>query len=64
MGTDSWEKAQALIEKGGYRYLDVRPKVEYEDIGRVIPSLNIPKMNGQKKWSAKKKRKVSFALYS
>ena len=49
---------QALYEKGGYAYLDVRPKVEYEDVGRVAGSVNIPVMNGQKKWSSEKKKKV------
>lgn len=55
---------QALVSNGGYRYLDVRPKIEYDDVGKVIGSLNIPVKNGTKRWSSEKQRKVWMLLLS
>ena len=33
---------QCLLEKGRYTYLDVRPVLELEDVGRVPGAVNIP----------------------
>ena len=38
--------------------MDVRPKVEYEDVGKVGGSINLPVKNGTKKWSPEKQKKV------
>lgn len=57
-GVANVEEARALVSNGGYRYLDVRPKIEYDDVGKVIGSLNIPVKNGTKRWSSEKQRKV------
>ena len=36
---------QILFTEAGYTYLDVRPKLEYEDAGGVKGSVNIPIVN-------------------
>ena len=31
-----------LLEKGGYTYLDVRPTMRLEEVGRVRRAVNVP----------------------
>lgn len=31
-----------LLEKGGYTYLDVRPTMQLEEVGRVRRAVNVP----------------------
>ncbi len=50
--------AQALFSDAGYTYLDVRPALEYEDVGRVKGSVNIPIMNSKKVYDPEQKKKV------
>ena len=40
--------AQVLFSSDGYTYLDVRPRLEYEEAGRVKGSVNIPIMNARR----------------
>lgn len=51
---------QALVSDGQYKYLDVRPQIEFEDVGKVTGSINVPIMYGRKKWSSKKQKKVGI----
>ncbi|KAL4418735.1 hypothetical protein ABPG77_001792, partial [Micractinium sp. CCAP 211/92] len=53
------EEARCLVEKGGYTYLDVRPTLELEEVGKYKQCVNIPLFKA--KWqfnSATKKREV------
>lgn len=52
---------QALVSNGGYTYLDVRPAIELEQVGKVngVNMVNIPVMNGGSRWSSEKRKKVS-----
>ena len=49
---------QGLISEDGYTYLDVRPRLEYEEAGRVKGSVNIPIMNARRVWDPELKKKV------
>lgn len=50
--------AQVLFSSDGYTYLDVRPRLEYEEAGRVKGSVNIPIMNARRVWDPEQKKKV------
>ena len=50
---------QALFSDGGYVYLDVRPKLEYDEAGKVPGSVNIPIVNSERKWDPEQQKKVS-----
>lgn len=58
-GVASVEQARVLFSAGGYTYLDVRPKIEYEDVGRVVGSVNIPIVNSVRKYDPEQKKKVT-----
>ena len=47
-----------LFSSDGYTYLDVRPRLEYEEAGRVKGSVNIPIMNARRVWDPEQKKKV------
>ena len=54
---------QALWQEGGYTYLDVRPQIEWDDIGHVrvqpgAPVVNVPIKHSVRKYNAEKKGKV------
>ena len=49
---------QVLFSADGYTYLDVRPRLEYEEAGRVKGSVNIPIMNARRVWDPEQKKKV------
>jgi hypothetical protein len=50
--------AQVLFSSDGYAYLDVRPTLELEEVGRVKDSVNIPLYNSIRKYDAEKGEKV------
>ena len=50
--------AQALFSTFGYTYLDVRPSLELEEVGKVKGSVNIPLVNASRKYSSEKQKKV------
>ena len=50
--------AQALVSSLGWTYLDVRSKLETEDVGKVRIAVNIPCVNCTKKWSSEQGKKV------
>mmetsp|Transcript_14762 Transcript_14762/g.36827 ORF Transcript_14762/g.36827 Transcript_14762/m.36827 type:complete len:226 (-) Transcript_14762:486-1163(-) len=50
-GIANVEEARVLYEHG-YTYLDVRPTIEYQDVGKVKNSVNIPIVNMTKKYNA------------
>ena len=49
---------QALFSDGGYTYLDVRPKLEVDDIGKVKGSVNVPMANSARKYDPEQRKKV------
>ncbi len=49
---------QVLYSSEGYTYLDVRPKLENEEVGRVRNSVNIPMVNLRRVWDPEQKKKV------
>ena len=54
---------QALWQDGGYTYLDVRPKIEWDDIGHVRPApgakvVNVPIKHSKRVFDAKTRKKV------
>jgi rhodanese-related sulfurtransferase len=53
------EQARVLFSEGGYTYLDVRPALENEDIGKVKGSVNIPIVNSTRKYDPEQKKKVT-----
>mmetsp|Transcript_948 Transcript_948/g.2896 ORF Transcript_948/g.2896 Transcript_948/m.2896 type:complete len:272 (-) Transcript_948:843-1658(-) len=52
------EQARALYSDGGYTYLDVRPKLEVDDIGKVKGSVNVPMANSVRKYDPEQRKKV------
>ena len=50
--------AQVVFSSDGYTYLAVRPRLEYEEAGRVKGSVNIPIMNARRVWDPEQKKKV------
>lgn len=48
---------QVLYETG-YAYLDVRSELEYQDIGKVKGSVNVPFVHAKRVWSAEEQKKV------
>ena len=49
---------QVLFSEEGYAYLDVRPTLEYEEVGRVKGSVNIPMVNLKRVYDPEQKKKV------
>lgn len=49
---------QALVSSLGWTYLDVRSKLETEDVGKVKIAVNIPCVNCTKKWNSEQGKKV------
>ncbi|CAM6124578.1 unnamed protein product [Calypogeia fissa] len=57
-GVATVDEARVLFTELGYTYVDVRPSVEVDEIGKVPGSINIPIKLGQKKYDAELKKKV------
>ncbi|KAI3428514.1 hypothetical protein D9Q98_007337 [Chlorella vulgaris] len=51
------EEARCLIEKAGYVYLDVRPELERDAVGKAKGSINIPICNAKWVWNAEEGKK-------
>lgn len=51
---------QALFSNLGYTYLDVRPEIELEEIGKVKGSVNIPIVLATRRYDPDQGRKVSI----
>lgn len=49
---------QALISSLGWTYLDVRSKLEAEEVGRVKVAVNIPFVNVTRKYDSEQQKKV------
>ena len=49
---------QVLYSEDGYVYLDVRPTLEIDAVGRFKGSVNIPVMNATRKYDPEQKKKV------
>lgn len=57
-GIANVEEARALVSSLGWTYLDVRPSIEVEDVGKVKNSVNVPIVNATKKWDSEQQKKV------
>lgn len=57
-GVASVEEARVLFSELGWVYLDVRPSLELEEVGKVKGSVNIGIKNSKRVWSAEEKKKV------
>ena len=55
-GVCSVEEARVLEEEGGYQFLDVRSKPEYEY--RISPSVHVPLINAVFRFDSVQKRKI------
>lgn len=49
---------QVLFSEGGYTYLDVRPALEYEDVGKVKGSVNIPIKTSKKVFDPETRKRI------
>lgn len=49
---------QVLFSEDGYAYLDVRPTLELEEVGKVKGSVNIPLYNSVRKFNSETRQKV------
>lgn len=49
---------QVLFSEDGYVYLDVRPELELEEVGRVKDAVNIPLYNSRRVYDAQEGKKV------
>lgn len=49
---------QALVSSLGYTYLDVRPALELEEVGKVKESVNIPIVNAKRKYDSETRKKT------
>lgn len=47
-----------LYSEDGYTYLDVRPELEVQEVGKVKGSVNIPIMHATRKYDPEQKKKV------
>ena len=63
----SFAAMQVLFSECGYKYVDVRPAYEYDEVGHVKYAINVPVMHMERKWSPEEKKKVCkprLCLYS
>lgn len=51
------EEARVLFSEDGYAYLDVRPALELEEVGKVKDSVNIPLYNSVRKYNSETRQK-------
>lgn len=52
------EEARILFSEGGYKYLDVRPELELDAVGKVKGCINVPLFNSVSKYDPEQKKKV------
>jgi len=52
------EEARILFTEGGYKYLDVRPELELDAVGKVKNCINVPLYNATSKYDPEQKKKV------
>lgn len=52
---------QVLFSEDGYTYLDVRPTLELDEVGKVKGSVNIPLYNSVRKFNSETRQKVNSA---
>ena len=53
-----WTCAEQVLYETGYTYLDVRPELECDLVGKFKGSVNIPIMHATRKWSPEEQKKV------
>jgi len=51
------EEARCLVSSLGYTYVDVRPALECQEVGKCPLAVNIPLMNSQWKWNSESRKK-------
>lgn len=50
--------AQVLFSEEGYVYLDVRPALELDEVGKVKGAVNVPMMHAKRVFSPEENKKV------
>jgi 3-mercaptopyruvate sulfurtransferase SseA len=50
--------SQVLFSDLGWKYVDVRPALEFEEVGKVPGSINIPVVNSKRVFSPEENKKV------
>lgn len=58
-GVADVEQARVLFSDGGYTYMDVRPTVECDDVGKIRGCVNVPIVNVTRKYDSSQGKKVS-----
>jgi rhodanese-related sulfurtransferase len=53
------EEARILFSEGGYKYLDVRPELELDSVGKVKNAINVPLYNATSKYDSELGKKVN-----
>lgn len=51
------EEARCLFSNGGYTYLDVRPALELDLVGKMKECVNVPMMNSTQKFNSETRKK-------
>jgi len=54
----SVEEARCLISNLGYTWVDVRPALECEEVGKCPLAVNIPLVNSKRVWNSEERKKV------
>ncbi|BDA51186.1 probable thiosulfate sulfurtransferase 16, chloroplastic [Coccomyxa sp. Obi] len=57
-GVATVEEARVLFSEDGYTYLDVRPALELEEVGKVKGCVNVPMMHAKRVYDPKENKKV------
>jgi hypothetical protein len=57
-GIANVEEARALFSSGGYTYLDVRPELELQEVGKVKGCVNVPIAHSKFAYDAEKREKT------
>jgi rhodanese-related sulfurtransferase len=57
-GVANVEEARALFSSLGYVYLDVRPALELEEVGKVKGSVNVPIQHAKWKYNAEERKRT------
>ncbi|KAI8113939.1 hypothetical protein M9434_002067 [Picochlorum sp. BPE23] len=52
------EEARVLFSELGYKYLDVRPELELDAVGKVRDSINVPIVNAKWRYDPEEQKKV------
>ena len=52
------EEGRILVTEGGYKYLDVRPELELDTVGKIKGCISVPIVNSKSRYDSELKEKV------